>query len=91
MDLVAELFVVFFAFCVLMAGVLGFCLYERRKVDGIGDGSGKTAPEETPPEKMVALATDAADDKRVMLVLGGSIVAGGLLALLTAYLVFFRA
>ncbi len=80
---------IFLAFCLLMAGVLGFCLHERRKVDGIGNGR-KFAPEEIPPEDMVAGPTDAADDKRVLTVLFGSIMMGAMLALITGYLVFFR-
>ena len=34
--LTASLVVVFFIFCLMMAGVLWFCLKERRKIDGLG-------------------------------------------------------
>lgn len=96
MGLVASLLIVFLAFCLLMAGVLAFCLHERRKIDGLGNNGvrragARYAPEETPIQELIASPTDEADDNRVAMVLFGTIVAGALLALITGYLVFFRA
>jgi hypothetical protein len=93
--LVTGLLIVFFAFCLLMAGVLAFCLHERRKIDGLGrDGYRRTgvrvAPEDTPIKDLTVSPTDEADDNRVAMVLFGTIVIGALLALITGYLVFFR-
>jgi hypothetical protein len=96
MGLVASLLIVFLVFCLLMAGVLAFCLHERRKIDGLGSntlrsGGARHAPEETPIQELIAGPTDETDDNRVAMVLFGTIVAGALLALITGYLVFFRA
>ena len=97
MGLVASLFVVFFSFCLLMAGVLAFCLRERRKIDGIGntDKRNKSNGELSDPSKVgtqdyLASTDDAGQDSRVAIVLFGSIIAGALLALITGYLVFGR-
>jgi hypothetical protein len=85
--LAGGLLIVFLVFCLLMAGVLAFCLRERRKVDGFGK---IPAPEEMAPDQMIARSSDADDDNRVAMVLFGTIVVGALLALITGYLVFFR-
>ncbi len=95
MGLVASLLAVFLAFCLLMAGVLAFCLRERRKVDGLGNlqqVSAQIDPPtgEIPPHHHIASASDADDDSRIAMVLFGSIIVGALLALLTGYLVFFK-
>lgn len=91
MGLVASLLAVFLAFCLLMAGVLAFCLRERRKMDGIGNPA-QVDPStgDIRPHDHVVSPNDADDDSRVALVLFGSIIAGALLALITGYLVFFR-
>lgn len=104
--LTVSLTLVFLAFCVLMAGVLAFCLRERRKIDGFGnpsahhklpvtvdrsssvnllDGNFSNASPASPNSE-----EDEAADKRVTIVLFGSIIGGALLALMTGYLVFFR-
>jgi hypothetical protein len=89
MGLVISLLVVFFSFCLLMAGVLAFCLRERRKIDGIGNAVERNAVKgEMNPSLEFASREDAEQDSRVAIVLFGSIIAGALLALITAYLVF---
>ncbi len=91
MGLVSSLLIVFFSFCLLMAGVLAFCLRERRKIDGIGNPARRDAVTgEINPHDHVAAPDDAEQDSRVAIVLFGSIIAGALLALITAYLVFGR-
>jgi hypothetical protein len=91
MGLVTSLLVVFFSFCLLMAGVLAFCLRERRKIDGIGNPAKRDEfTGEIRPQDHVISPDDAAQDSRVAIVLFGSIIAGALLALITAYLVFGR-
>ncbi len=101
--LTVSLALVFLAFCVLMAGVLAFCLRERRKIDGFGNPSASHQPQSTFDHSSSvdmlganfsnlsqASAEDEAADKRVAIVLFGSIIGGALLALITGYLVFFR-
>jgi hypothetical protein len=91
MGLISSLLVVFLLFCLLMAGVLAFCLRERRKIDGIGNPAKRDAyTGDIRPQDHVASASDAEQDSRVAIVLFGSIIAGALLALITAYLVFGR-
>lgn len=91
MGLVISLLVVFLSFCLLMAGVLAFCLRERRKIDGIGNPAKRDSlTGEMNPRDHVASPDDAEQDSRVAIVLFGSIIAGALLALITAYLVFGR-
>lgn len=70
-----SLIVILLVFVGIMFGVLGFCLRERKR----------------------ALANQAVDarrdeqaDNRVAMVLFGGILVGALLALITAYVVFFR-
>ena len=86
-----SLIFVFIAFCLLMAGVLAFCLHERRKIDGLGnqhhEGQQHT---EIVTEQFTANRQDTADDNRVAIVLFGTIIGGAALALITGYLVFFR-
>jgi hypothetical protein len=80
---------VFLAFCILMAGVLAFCLRERRKVDGLEqslDGTHEPVNLLSGPSS----SEDEAADNRVATVLFGTIILGALLALITGYLVFFR-
>ncbi len=90
MGLVACLILVFLAFCLLMAGVLAFCIRERRKVDSIGNPRcADPITGEIHPHHHVASSTDAKDDERVAIFLFGSIIVGALLALMTGYLVFF--
>jgi hypothetical protein len=96
MGLVSSLLVVFFSFCLLMAGVLAFCLRERRKIDGIGNpakrdaNTGEIRTGEIRPQDHIASPDGVEQDSRVAIVLFGSIIAGALLALITAYLVFGR-
>ena len=70
-----SLIVILLVFVGIMFGVLGFCLRERKR----------------------ALANQAVDarrdeqaDNRVAMVLFGGILVGAVLALITAYVVFFR-
>jgi hypothetical protein len=89
MGLVTSLLIVFFSFCLLMAGVLAFCLRERRKIDGIGHPAKRdTLTGEIHPQDHVVSPGDDEQDSRVAIVLFGSIIAGALLALITGYLVF---
>ena len=91
MGLVGSLLIVFLLFCLLMAGVLAFCLRERRKIDGIGkSGKQDTYAGDFNPQHHAASPDDAEQDSRVAIVLFGSIIAGALLALITGYLVFGR-
>jgi len=91
MGLVASLVLVFLAFCLLMSGVLAFCIRERRKVDAIASPAyADPITGEIQPHHHVVSSTDADDDERVAMILFGSIIAGALLALITGYLVFFR-
>jgi hypothetical protein len=91
MGLVISLLIVFFSFCLLMAGVLAFCLHERRKIDGIGNAVERNAVTgDTNSALQGAERDDAEQDSRVAMVLFGSIIAGALLALITGYLVFGR-
>lgn len=90
MGLVTGLLMVFLAFCLLMGGVLAFCLHERRKIDGLGRNGVRRTADDTPIKDLIAGPTDEADDNRVAMVLFGTIVIGALLALITGYLVFFR-
>jgi hypothetical protein len=80
---------VFLAFCIMMGGVLAFCLRERRKVDGLEqslDGTHEPANLQSGSDSN----DDEAADNRVAMVLFGTIILGALLALMTGYLVFFR-
>lgn len=89
-----SLMLVFLVFCLLMAGVLVFCLRERRKIDGFDDHRECAKLESTTTEMMIEQfitnPQNIADDNRVAMVLFGSIISGALLALITGYLVFFR-
>ena len=89
-----SLMLVFLVFCLLMAGVLAFCLRERRKIDGLDDHRECATLESTTTEIMTEQFTanpqNIADDNRVAIVLFGSIIGGAMLALITGYLVFFR-
>jgi hypothetical protein len=80
---------VFLAFCIMMGGVLAFCLRERRKVDGLEQSLDGTH-EPVNLQSGSHSNDDEAADNRVAMVLFGTIVGGALLALITAYLVFFR-
>ncbi len=73
-----SLLTILLAFSAIMAGVLGFCLRERRRVTASGTQA-------SDPQ------SDRDADQRVALTLFGGIISGILLALLTAYLMFFRA
>jgi hypothetical protein len=73
--LVLGLTIVFVVFCVIMGGILAFCLRERRRA---------LANAATDSQR------DEAADNRVAVILFGAIFVGALLALTTAYLVFFR-
>jgi|GEM_PF-1097345 len=89
-----SLMLVFLAFCLMMAGVLVFCLRERRKIDGLDDHRECAGLESTTTEMMteqfITNPQNIADDNRVAMVLFGSIIGGAMLALITGYLVFFR-
>ena len=73
MTLASSLLLVFFVFCLLMGGVLAFCLRERKQNAALSTA-----------EK------DTASDNRVAVILFGAIVLGALLAITTAWLIFFR-
>jgi hypothetical protein len=93
MSLSISLFGVFLAFCVLMGGVLAFCLRERRKIDGLDSlANVPIDPRQEPTHRASGPGSveDETADNRVALVLFGTIIIGALLALITAYLVFFR-
>ena len=67
--------IIFGTFCTIMFGVLAFCLRERKRA----------------LSSLVADARrDEAADNRVAVTLFGAIIAGAVLALITAYVVFFR-
>jgi hypothetical protein len=88
-----SLFGVFLAFCLLMGGVLAFCLRERRKIDSLGNLDNVPIDARQEPLHRVSgpgSAEDETADNRVAMVLFGTIIIGALLALITAYLVFFR-
>lgn len=74
----AALIAILLAFFSIMVAVLGFCLRARRQALS-------AQRENARPGR------DQADDQRVALVLFGGIASGAALALLTAYLMFFRA
>ncbi|MEO8104564.1 MAG: hypothetical protein ABI790_18770 [Betaproteobacteria bacterium] len=62
-------------FCLIMAGILAFCLRTRKHtLANLTDDAER----------------DRAEDSRVAVVLFGAIIVGALLALITMYLVFFR-
>ena len=88
-----SLIFIFVAFCMLMAGVLAFCLRERRKIDGLEnlrqEGQHRKASAMI-AQQFTANPQDTADDNRVAIVLFGTIIGGAALALITGYLVFFR-
>jgi hypothetical protein len=77
-----SLALVFIAFCVLMGAVLGYCIRERRAVEGSGRDA-RSHAHRTPQEM-------ERQDQRIVLVLFGAIIGGAALALITGYLVFFR-
>ena len=88
-----SLIFVFIAFCLLMAGILAFCLRERRKIDGLDSQHHEGRQQqhtEIVTEQFTANLQDTADDNRVAIVLFGTIIGGAALALITGYLVFFR-
>ena len=97
MSLSFSLLMVFLLFCLLMAGVLAFCLRERGQSTTIDhspvEGHLSTKP---PPATMISLHSTPANpadeekDLRVAMIVFGSIFAGALLAVITGYLVFFR-
>ena len=62
-------------FCLIMFGILAFCLRERKH---------------TLNKLVSSTESDQAEDSRVAIVLFGSIIVGAVLALITMYLVFFR-
>ena len=73
--LALSLTLVFAVFCAIMAGVLAFCLRERKRALA---------------SEVIDARRDETADNRVALVLFGAIFVGALLALTTAYLGFFR-
>lgn len=97
MGLSFSLLMVFLLFCLLMAGVLAFCLRERGHGETIDHSPGKAHLSSTPPPAaMISLHSapgDPADeekDLRVAMIVFGAIFVGALLAVVTGYLVFFR-
>lgn len=80
MPLELSLLLVFLAFCAVMGGVLALCFRERRL----------SARRAFHTESPVTLHTADRQGNRLAFILLGCIIAGALLALLTAYLVFFR-
>ena len=67
--------IIFGVFCVIMFCVLAFCLRERKHALA---------------NQQADARRDEAADNRVAVVLFGSIIVGAVLALITAYVVFFR-
>ena len=70
-----SLVLVFGLFCVIMAAVLALCLRERKRAMA---------------NRGIDAKRDEQADNRVAKALFGAIIIGALLALITAYLVFFR-
>ena len=70
-----SLIVILLVFVGIMFGVLGFCLRERKRALA---------------NKAVDARRDEQADNRVAMVLFGGILVGAVLALITAYVVFFR-
>ncbi len=70
-----SLIVILLVFVGIMFGVLAFCLRERKRALA---------------NKAVDARRDEQADNRVAMVLFGGILVGALLALITAYVVFFR-
>ena len=106
MTLTVSLLVIFLLFCLLMGGILAFCLRERRHIkptaghvtvdDSIGVSGDSDASAALQRPSRVSLHSpppnqaDQDDDLRVAMTLFGSIFLGALLAIITGYLVFFR-
>ena len=97
MSLSFSLAMVFLLFCLLMAGVLAFCLRERGQGTTIDHSPGEAhLSTKPPPATMISLHSapanpaDEEKDLRVAMIVFGSIFAGVLLAVITGYLVFFR-
>lgn len=105
MGLTFSLLIIFLLFCVMMAGVLAFCLRERRRssrgtqdatIDHSTNGYlSAPSPDATRPQPIslhspMPNQADEDDDQRVAMTLFGSIFLGALLAIITGYLVFFR-
>lgn len=74
----AALIAILLAFFSIMVCVLGLCLRERRRALQINDDLARAGRLQN-------------DDQRIALMLFGGITSGAALALLTAYLMFFRA
>ena len=70
-----SLVLVFGFFCLIMAAVLALCLRERKRAMA---------------NRGIDAKRDEQADNRVAKALFGAIIVGALLALITAYLVFFR-
>ncbi|MEQ1517672.1 MAG: hypothetical protein ABL931_14405 [Usitatibacteraceae bacterium] len=73
--LALSLFAVFTVFCIIMGAVLALCIRERKRALA---------------SQVLDARRDEDADNRVAIVLFGAIFLGALLALTTAYLVFFR-
>jgi hypothetical protein len=78
-----ELIAILLAFVIIMAGVLWTCLAARRRERGQSalDAEARTAQ---------GARRDETGDNRIALIIFGGIMVGALLALTTAWLVFFR-
>ncbi len=74
----AALIAILFAFFSIMVAVLGFCLAARRQAVSA-------------QRDIAQPRRDQDDDQRIALLLFGGITGGAALALLAAYLMFFRA
>lgn len=70
-----SLIAILLAFFAIMVGVLVFCLRERKRAL---------------LQRIVNRSRDEDDDNRVAVVIFGAIIVGAMLALVTAYVVFFR-
>ncbi len=94
MGLSLSLLLIFLLFCLLMAAVLAFCLRQRRRessgrdatIDYSAGNHSLPLSLDSPPRS----ASDDDADQRTALTIFGSIILGGLLAIATGYLVFFR-
>jgi hypothetical protein len=70
-----SLIAILLAFFAIMVGVLVFCLRERKRAL---------------LQRIVNPRRDEDDDNRIAMVIFGAIIVGAALALITAYVVFFR-
>ena len=101
MGLAFSLLIVFLLFCLMMAGVLAFCLRARGDSETIDHSSAyqtlsagastvASQPSSVSLHSAPSNPADEEQDLRVATIVFGSIFLGALLAVITGYLVFFR-